>query len=292
MSKILNAAVIAALGVATVPAAQADIITADWVGMFVLLDFTGAALANTSIYYKGSNQYQTPISGTISFDTATGSGAATLLPFDLLSGTLPAEAVGISFQAIGDGMGGQGSLVLGNMLFNWGGNYGIPVSIVLDGAGFFGGVQAGLINDRDLTQGEVAGFGAVPASDGTYTNTTYGYLNLGPVPMATTEWNTTPLCVDLSGQTNGGCMGVSPSGALPLVVDSAANDNEYAQGDGIGIGGNPMADGPFTGYNVNFDITAMTNISVVTPAVPVPSAAWLLGSGLIGLMGVARRRKA
>lgn len=30
--------------------------------------------------------------------------------------------------------------------------------------------------------------------------------------------------------------------------------------------------------------------AVVPPAVPVPAAAWLLGSGLLGLVGVARRR--
>lgn len=31
---------------------------------------------------------------------------------------------------------------------------------------------------------------------------------------------------------------------------------------------------------------------VVTPTVPVPAAAWLMGSGLVGLAGLARRRRA
>jgi hypothetical protein len=36
---------------------------------------------------------------------------------------------------------------------------------------------------------------------------------------------------------------------------------------------------------VNFD-------NIVVSAVPVPAAFWLFGSGLIGLIGVARRKKA
>jgi hypothetical protein len=32
-------------------------------------------------------------------------------------------------------------------------------------------------------------------------------------------------------------------------------------------------------------------IQDTTPAVPVPAAAWLMGSGLVGLAGIARRRK-
>ena len=49
-----------------------------------------------------------------------------------------------------------------------------------------------------------------------------------------------------------------------------------------GIRGLGMIDGAFVGFNANFDFTA----------VPVPAAVWLFGSGLLGLVGVARRRKA
>ena len=49
-----------------------------------------------------------------------------------------------------------------------------------------------------------------------------------------------------------------------------------------GILGLSMIDGAFAGFNANFNLTA----------VPVPAAVWLFGSGLLGLVGVARRRKA
>ena len=51
-----------------------------------------------------------------------------------------------------------------------------------------------------------------------------------------------------------------------------------------GIRGLGMIDGAFVGFNANFDFDAA--------AVPVPAAVWLFGSGLLGLVGVARRRKA
>ena len=64
----------------------------------------------------------------------------------------------------------------------------------------------------------------------------------------------------------------------------------YTSTDGIatnpvnpdGVRGYGMLDGAFPGFNANFDFTA----------VPVPAAVWLFGSGLLGLVGVARRRKA
>lgn len=39
-------------------------------------------------------------------------------------------------------------------------------------------------------------------------------------------------------------------------------------------------------------LTDVVRLSVVTSAVPVPPAVWLFGSGLLGLIGVARRRQA
>lgn len=53
--------------------------------------------------------------------------------------------------------------------------------------------------------------------------------------------------------------------------------------DGDGIPGARMVDGPFPGFSANF---------TPGPAVPIPAAVWLFGSGLLGLVGIARRRKA
>ncbi len=55
--------------------------------------------------------------------------------------------------------------------------------------------------------------------------------------------------------------------------------------NGDGVPGIPMTGGPFQGFNASFGGTA------VVAAVPVPAAVWLFGSGLLGLVGVARRKK-
>lgn len=57
--------------------------------------------------------------------------------------------------------------------------------------------------------------------------------------------------------------------------------------NGDGTLGVPMAaGGPFANNNANFNLQGVT-----VNAVPVPAAVWLFGSGLLGLVGVARRKK-
>jgi hypothetical protein len=55
-----------------------------------------------------------------------------------------------------------------------------------------------------------------------------------------------------------------------------------------GVAGNAMNNGPFSGFNATFGGTATVTSVINTP---VPAAVWLLGSGLLGLVGVARRKK-
>jgi hypothetical protein len=52
--------------------------------------------------------------------------------------------------------------------------------------------------------------------------------------------------------------------------------------------GTVMQNGPFAGDNITFSFEGTVSAS----AVPVPAAVWLFGSGLLGLIGVAKRKKA
>ena len=58
------------------------------------------------------------------------------------------------------------------------------------------------------------------------------------------------------------------------------------------VPGSVMVNGPFAGQHATFKGTTTDIIpqSGGTSPVPVPAAVWLFGSGLIGLVGVARRR--
>jgi len=254
----IAAALTATMGMGAMATAHAATVTATFSGLFTMLDGSGNPVTNSSYPYYGDPTWgygkRTQITGGFTFDTATGAGTATVNDFQFFNAG-PAHAHNIVMQAIGDGSGGPGTLVAGKMLFDWNGNNNISVGLILDAAGLFGGLGTCPTSGCTITGG------ALPASNGM----SKGKYPIGAAPMATTTFNTA--------YQNGGAF-------------ITGNDT---------VGGSPMDNGPFPGFNANFDITSVTVTHIDTGGggnpVPVPAAAWLFGSGLLGLAGVARRRK-
>jgi len=242
----------------------------DFKGYVTMLDSAGNAFRNTSqprdSEYRG---YRTPVSGRMFLDiTETGMvGTATIVPFTF-AGT-QASARDITFIPE-DSLYGtpipSNTLLVGNLLFDFGTTKGIPVSIVLD----MGNLSTALMSASvgDVITGVLRG-----ASD----NTVMYYdqngepvtMPMGPVVVATTTWNTTDVDTDGDGQPGPVSFETNPSGTVPLQVDTVL---DMTNGD-IGLGGSPMRTLPFRGFSPNFDFTevTVTCVGLLGACVDVPA---------------------
>jgi len=101
----------------------------------------------------------------------------------------------------------------------------------------------------------------------------------GPFPAVSGDLTGNALTLDLSSWTafwNGTAFN---QGAAGVTATTDGLGNFTASWSALVVGG------PFDGQIGNWEITGTVS------AVPVPAAAWLFASGLVGLVGVARRRR-
>jgi len=109
----------------------------------------------------------------------------------------------------------------------------------------------------------------------------------------------------------GGAGSVTDSGSpvYTALIDGAVTSNtllsslNLSPGDGLSavIGPanfGPVPDGPVNssiGIQIKFDLTAGDRVSFtsnfVASPIPLPATVWLFGSGLLGLVGIAKRKK-
>ena len=238
-----------------------------------------AGAINTIHGWKGR---RTPISGTIAYDTFTGAGVGTVNPFFFFGDTPGsgdatniARTPGITFQAI-DTIG----TLVGSMMFSWNGG-GLSVSIVMDASGLFASLPAMIAGGPTSN---VSGVGALPATD----NINFGsarfadFLPLGPTPIATKTLN----ALGCEGQllaTQVDANTINPTGNIA--------NCDLSQDDGIG--GSPLVSSAFADHNLNLDFMSIhyDSFAITEPPVPLPPAVWLFGSGLLGLISLARRKR-
>jgi hypothetical protein len=328
--KTAVAAAVVGTFAAAIPQAEANVVNFSWSGAWTFLNPTGAPFQNNpsdyatgyyadgdgtsfgfgapyypnnvgpnatpSPYYSGAINTahgwygkRTPVSGTLSFDTSTGAGVGTINPFFFCGdtpGTGPntsvASLVNPTFQII-DTVG----TIVGSMLFSWNGG-GHSVSIVMDGSGLLGNLIAMMEGGFTST---VSGVGALPATETTNFGTAKipVYAPLGPTPIATKTLNTGAGCDGLTLATQVNAYTIVTNFANVATCTTGMADD--------GIGGDPMTSLAFPNHTFNLDMMSLhldppiQCTSCPPPEVPVPPAVWLFGSGLLGLIGLARRKK-
>jgi len=239
----------------SVSTASASIITFDFTGGLVL-----AGIQDTPVPERegADGSFVRPISATLIYDTEGGIGSSNL---SITTG-IPVQGARPIFHDITMERTSD-NIITGNVLVDHGFYSNMSMHVEWDATGFFSaidyGLQEGHVLSGSTLYDDVNGNGVF--DDGVDTV-------LKDIGSATPYSDELRL---LNGDTS------ALQGSAPLAATSGS----------LGL-----IDGPFPGVKGYFDIGSGNSMHVTNvSAVPVPAAVWLFGSGLVGLVGFARRRK-
>lgn len=207
----------------------------------------------------------TPISATLDYNTDTGIGGSNL-SIVMSDGfwSDPATFHNISLEHdVGT------NTIRGNILVDWKGNLNMPMHIDWDATGFLNAINEGLqVGDTisgTILKKDTTGDGAFDTFIDVFSATPHSDVILS-----------NPL---------------SPFFGFPLEGSAPLAATSDSLGMGYDINGNYIGGTPFDGIHGLINIGSGNSLTVISvSSVPVPAAAWLFGSGLVGLIGLARRK--
>lgn len=235
--------------------AQSTILGFHFTGNIMIADPLGNPINNQDAL--GNPIPLSPISATMEYDTVTGIGGSNMSI--VMSGGFWSDPV--TFHDIALQHDSGTNTINGNILVDWLGNNNMPLHIDWDATGFLNAISIGLQVGDTIS-------GTTLKKD---TN------NDGSFDTFIDVFSATPYSDSLLP------IFYNPEGPAPLAATSAS------LGLGYDINGNFIGGTPFDGIRGLVNIGSGNSLTVTSVStVPVPAAVWLFGSGLIGLIGLAR----
>jgi hypothetical protein len=224
----------------------------------ITFNFTGGLVVTDPLGAIVTNNGSpvTPVAAMLTYDTVSGLGGSGLAI--TMSGFMGSS---VTFHDISMTHLSGSNLITGQALVDWGGNTNMPLHIEWNATGLFNAINYGL-QAGDIISGT-----------NLYRDTNGNGVG-DPGEFLTNVSSATPYSDGLQRQQGYRSL----QGPAPM----AATSGSMGLDSTTGLGG-------VRGY---IDIGSGNSMHVVsvTP-VPIPAAVWLFGSGLLGLFGVASRRK-